>query len=43
MEFGGVDHKLVQDMINIQAGRPTNEALKTMVGGGLKTFSSPVD
>ena len=41
MEFGGVDHKLVQDLINIQSGKGNMEAIKTMVGGGLGTLSKP--
>jgi hypothetical protein len=40
MEFGGVDHKLVQDMINIQSGKSNTESIKTMVGGGIKSFST---
>lgn len=43
MEFGGVDHKLVQDMVNIQSSKPSLEAVKTLVGGGLKTLTSPSD
>ena len=41
MEFGGVDHKLVQDLINIQSGRTGMEAMKTMVGSGINTISKP--
>jgi hypothetical protein len=40
-EFGGIDHKLVIDMINLQSGKSNLESLKTLVGGGLKTISSP--
>jgi hypothetical protein len=41
MEFGGVDHKLVQDLINIQSGRTGMEAMKSMVGSGINTISKP--
>ena len=40
MEWGGVDHKLVQDMVNIQGGKTNMESIKTMIGGGLKTVST---
>lgn len=40
-EFGGIDHKLVMDMINLQSGKSNLESLKTLVGGGIKTISSP--
>jgi hypothetical protein len=39
MEFGGVDHKLIQDIANIQSSRMTNEAIKTMIGSGIGTIS----
>ena len=41
MEFGGVDHKLVQDIINIQSGKRGTEAVKTMISTGLGTLSKP--
>jgi len=40
IEFGGVDHKLVQDMINIQSGREGMEATKSLVSGSMKSMSS---
>ena len=39
MEFGGVDHKLIQDLSNIQSNRTNLESVKTMVGGGVGAFS----
>ena len=39
-EFGGVDHKLILDLLNIQSGKTNNEAIKTMVSGGIKNFSA---
>jgi hypothetical protein len=39
VEFGGVDHRLVQDIVNLNSGKPTNESIKTMVGGGLKSMA----
>lgn len=39
MEFGGVDHKLIQDLTNIQSNRPNLESIKTMVGGGIGSMS----
>lgn len=44
MEFGGVDHKLIQDISNIQPWQKGNDAMKSMIGGGIKTISkSPKD
>jgi hypothetical protein len=40
-EFGGIDHKLVMDMMNLQSGKTNLESIKTLVGGGIKTISSP--
>jgi hypothetical protein len=39
-EFGGVDHKLILDLLNMQSGKSNMESVKTLVGGGLKSFSN---
>ena len=39
MEFGGVDHKLIQDLANIQSSRKNIESIKTLVGGGIGALS----
>lgn len=36
MEWQGVDHKLVQDLVNIQGGKQPPESVKTFITGGLK-------
>lgn len=38
MEFGGVDHKLVQDISSIQAGVAQAEAMKNLMGAASKTI-----